>query len=161
MNPLPAYRYGSARTMVYLHEQYMQEFLEVWQKAKASEIALPQTDDPNYVSLDMLLRHVLRAARYYMIWMCKNLALPDPAINSAPELDVIEAEAESYLDHLTHQWRLPLTEVDEELFNRPEYPSSWETKYCVDAMLEHAVMHPILHRVQLQELLEEQAPDEL
>jgi hypothetical protein len=136
----------------------MQEFLRVWQQAKATEIALPQTDDPNYVSLDMLLRHVLRAARNYMVWMCKNLALPDPEINSAPALDVIEAEAESYLAHLIHQWRLPLAEVEEELFHRPEYPSSWGTKYCIDAMLEHAVMHPILHRVQLEELLEEQVP---
>ena len=160
MNPLPAYRYGAARTMVYLHEQYMQEFLKVWQKAKAAEIALPPTDDPSYVSLEMLLRHVLRAARYYMVWMCENLALPNPEIKPVPELDVIEGGAESYLAHLTHQWRLPLAEVEEEQFNRPEYPSSWGVKYCVDAMLEHAVMHPILHRVQLEELLEEQAPDE-
>lgn len=158
MNPLPAYRYGAARTMVYLHEQYMQEFLAVWQKAKTAEITLPQTDDPNYISLDMLLRHVFSAARYYMVWMCENLELPDPEIDSAPKVDVIAAEVESYLAHLTRQWRLPLATVDEERFNQPEYPSSWKTKYCVDAMLEHAVMHPVLHRIQLEELLGEQVP---
>ena len=81
MNPLPAYRYGAARTMVFLHGQYLQEFLEVWQQAKASKIGLPQTDDPNYVSMETLLNHVLRAARHYMIWMCEKLALPDPEIN--------------------------------------------------------------------------------
>ncbi len=156
MNTLPAYQYGAARTMVFLHGQYLQEFLVVWQQAKAANIVLPQTDDPSYGSMEMLLSHVLRAARSYMVWMCENLALPDPEIKAAPQLDVIEAEAENYLTHLIDQWGLPLVEVEEERFHKPEYPSNWETRYCVDAMLEHAVMHPILHRVQLQDLLEEQ-----
>jgi hypothetical protein len=156
MNTLPAYQYGGARTMVFLHGQYLQEFLTVWQKAKASKIVLPQTDDPNYVSMEMLLSHVLRAARSYMVWMCEKLALPDPEINLPPQLEVIEAEAGTYLTHLINQWRLPLAEVEEERFHKSEYLSNWGTRYCVDAMLEHAVMHPILHRVQLEELLEEQ-----
>lgn len=159
MNPLPAYRYGGARTMVFLHGQYLQKFLEVWQKAKVSKIVLPQTDDPNYVSMETLLRHVLGAAGSYMIWMCEKLGLPDPEIKPPPKLEIIEAEAEPYLTHLISQWQMPLAEVEEERFHKPEYPSNWGTRYCVDAMLEHAVMHPILHRVQLQELLEEQLPD--
>jgi hypothetical protein len=92
-----------------------------------------------------------------MVWMCEKLELPDPEIRPTPELDVIEVEAESYLAHLIDRWRLPLSEIEEERFDKPEYLSAWGTKYCVDSMLEHAVMHPILHRVQLQELLEEQS----
>jgi uncharacterized damage-inducible protein DinB len=159
MNPLPTYRYGAARTMVFLHGQYLQEFLDAWQVAEASRIVLPETDDPNYVSLEMLLNHVLRAARSYMVWMCDNLALPDPEINPPPQLDVIKADARNYLTHLSDRWQLPLAEVDEERFHKLEYPSNWGTRYCVDAMLEHAVMHLILHRVQLEELLEEQVLD--
>ena len=52
---------------------------------------------------------------------------------------------------------MPLVEVEEERFSKPEYVSNWGIRYCVDAMLEHAVVHAILHRVQLEELLEEQA----
>jgi uncharacterized damage-inducible protein DinB len=126
-------------------------------KAKISEIVLPQTDDPNYVSLETVLEHVLGSARHYMRWMCEKLGLLDPTIRRAPELDVIEAEVEGYLAHLIDRWRLPLSEIEEERFDKPEYPSAWGTRYCVDAMLEHAVMHPILHRIQLQELLEEQS----
>jgi hypothetical protein len=33
------------------------------------------------------------------------------------------------------------------------FPSRWNVHYCIDAMLEHAVMHPIRHTFQLQELL--------
>ena len=89
--------------------------------------------------------------------MCEQLELPDPQIGRTPELHVIQAEAEGYLVHLIDRWRSPLAEIEVERFSRPEYPSAWGTKYCIDAMLEHAVVHPILHRVQLQELLEEQS----
>jgi hypothetical protein len=50
-------------------------------------------------------------------------------------------------------WREPLRAVGGEHFDRPEYASSWGTLYCIDAMLEHAVMHPLRHRFQLEELL--------
>ena len=159
MNPLPPYQYGAARTMVYLHGQYLQAFLAVWRQAQAAGLALPETDDPNYVSLETLLHHVLGAARSYMVWMCNKLALPDPAINPPPPLEVIEDEAAGYLAHLIDRWQLPLAEVGEDQFDRPEYLSNWGTLYCVEAMLEHAVMHAILHRVQLEELLAEQRPD--
>ena len=156
VNALPAYRYGSARTLVTLHGQYLLELLKTWQKANASRIVLPETDDQNYVSLETLLEHVLGSARYYMRWMCDKLELPDPVISSPPAVSVIEADAEDYVAHLIDRWQLPLAEVEEDRFNRPEYSLAWGTKYCIDAMLEHAVVHPILHRVQLQELLEEQ-----
>ncbi len=159
MNTLPAYRYGAARTMVFLHGQYLQDFPKVWQQAKVSEIELPQTDDPSYVSLERLLSHILRAARHYLVWMCEKLGLPDPEINPSPQLEVIEAEAGDYLTHLIDCWRMPLAKVEKERFHQVEYPSSWGARYCVDAMLEHAVMHAILHRVQLEELLEEQVAE--
>jgi len=89
--------------------------------------------------------------------MTDKLELPDPMINPTPTIEVIEAEADNYLAHLIKQWRVPLSEIDEERFGRPEYESAWGVRYCIDAMLEHAVMHPILHRVQLLELLEEQS----
>jgi len=155
MNTLPKFRYGGGRTMVNLHGQYMQEFLAVWKKAKTAEIDLPETDHPGYASMEALLGHVLGAARSYMIWMTQKFELPDPKIEPIPSLEEIEAEADDYLAHLIQQWRTPLTEVEEGRFDEKEYKSNWGVLYCVDAMLEHAVMHPILHRVQLQELMEE------
>jgi len=35
-------------------------------------------------------------------------------------------------------------------FDRPEHESRWGVKDYVDAMLEHAVMHPIRHAFQLE-----------
>ena len=36
----------------------------------------------------------------------------------------------------------PLREIAGGQLETPEYPSEWRTRYSIDAMLEHAVMHP-------------------
>ena len=33
--------------------------------------------------------------------------------------------------------------------------TQWQTRYCIDSMLEHAVMHAIRHAFQLDELLKD------
>jgi len=119
----------------------------------ASSLSLPAADDPNYASLGALGRHVLSAAGGYMIWMCEVLGLPDPGIRPPPDAAAIDREAEDYLEHVLERWRAPLREVPDERLETPEYPSRWKTRYCIDSMLEHAVMHPIRHAFQLNELL--------
>jgi uncharacterized damage-inducible protein DinB len=114
---------------------------------------LPKTDDPAYASLDTLLRHVLGASRGYMTWMCDVLELPDPEIQIAPEPAELARNPDNYLEHLLEKWRLPLQDVGDDRLETPEYPSRWRTRYCIDAMLEHAVMHPIRHAFQLEELM--------
>lgn len=150
----PAHTYNGARSMVLLHEQHLREFVTVWREAKATGLPLPETDDPSYASLETLLVHLLGAARGYMVWMCRVLELPDPRIDPPPSPETIGADAETYLEHVLERWRTPLAGVEEERFNRPEYPSGWKVLYCVDAMMEHAVMHPIRHTYQLRGLME-------
>ena len=148
-----AYRSRAVRALVLLHDQHIRAFLVVWNQAQAASLVLPTTDDPAYASLATLLRHVLNGARGYMIWMCEVLELPDPKIEKPPELVALAREADSYVEHLLEQWRTPLREVGDDRLEKPEYPSRWETRYSIDAMLEHAVMHPIRHAFQLDELM--------
>jgi hypothetical protein len=88
-----------------------------------------------------------------MIWMCEVLDLPDPGIRSAPDTAAIVLAAEDYMEHILEKWQTPLREVPDDRLEIPEYPSRWKTRYCIDSMLEHAVMHPIRHAFQLNELL--------
>ena len=69
-------------------------------------------------------------------------------------VDVIEAEVDDYLEHLLQQWRKPLVEVRGKRFYQPVYTAPWNVDYCIDALLEHALVHPMRHRFQLQELME-------
>jgi hypothetical protein len=147
------FNYGGAKALTLLHEKHMRAFLKTWQEAKAAGLELPETSDKDYASLETLLYHGLRAARGYMVWICKSLNLSDPEIKPAPDLSVIEKEAEAYLEHVLERWRLPLVDIEEKAFNVPTYTSNWGVDYCIDAMLEHAVMHPIRHEFQLKNLL--------
>jgi len=147
------YLYKGAQACINLHAIEIKKFHLTWQKAKKKGILLPDTDDSDYVSMETLFRHVLRSSRGYMIWMCSKLDLPDPEIDSAPEPENIEKDAESYIMHLLERWSLPLAAVMEKRFGDTVYPSNWGTPYSIEAMLEHAVMHPIRHRYQLELLM--------
>lgn len=155
-NQLEQYRYGGARAMVLLHERHMRLFVRTWRTAKSSGAILPETRDPSYTSMETLLAHVLRAAGGYMTWMCEGLDLPAPGIEPVPEAGEIEQLAEDYLDHLFERWRLPLCEVPPARYSQPVHTSRRGVDWCIDSILEHAVMHPIRHEFHLANLLDRQ-----
>lgn len=150
---VPEHRYRGAQALVALHARYLPEFVNAWERAKAAGVQLPRTEDPNYQSMEHLLQHVLRAARGYMTWMCKCLELPDPGIDPTPGPDEIADAARTYMSHLLEHWSTPLVDVPPSKFEPETYMSRWKVPYCIDAMLEHAVMHPIRHTHQLEALM--------
>jgi hypothetical protein len=150
---LQDYRWRGARALVLLHERSMREFLPVWREAARRGVRLPATDDPDYASLHALLHHVLRASRGYMTWLCEKLGLPDPGIEAAPPADVVEREADRYLEHLLERWRAPLAGVGEDHL-QPVFRTRWGAELSGESMLEHAVVHAMRHRFQLEELME-------
>ena len=154
---LGGYKSRGARALVLLHEKHLRQCLEVWKQAKAASVKLPETDDENYRSLETLLRHILDTAGDYMVGICRDLELPDPEIKPAPSVGVIKTEAESYLEHVLERWRLPLAEVADDRLEPPPELYTPGMPYWIDAMLEHAVMHPIRHEFQLKELMQKQA----
>jgi uncharacterized damage-inducible protein DinB len=153
MAELDDYLSRGARALVLLHERQLPVFVATWRRAKAAGVPLPRTDDESYASLETLLRHVLAAARGYMTWICETLDLPDPRLPPVPELDAVAAQADEYLADLLAAWRIPLRDVPPDAFESNTYTSRWGEPFTIDSMLEHAVMHPIRHTFQLEELL--------
>ena len=132
----------------------MRRFVHTWRQAVAVPVSLAQTADPNYASLDALGRHVLRSAGGYLVWICEVLGLPDPGVRPAPDASDMVREADGYLEHVLERWRgESLRQIADDQLETPEYPSDWQTRYSIDSMFEHAVMHPIRHAFQLDELI--------
>jgi uncharacterized damage-inducible protein DinB len=150
---LMQYRYRGARALVLLHDTATRELLPAWRRAKAAGVRLPLTNDPSYASLEALLHHAFRAAGGYMTWLCEKLGLPDPGIRPAPEPAEIAARADEYLQHLLARWQVPLAGVAETDL-QALHTTRWGEQMTLEGMLEHAVMHPLRHRFQLEELLE-------
>jgi len=153
MDQIYEYRYRGAGVLVFLQEKQLRSFLLVWKQAKEKNVKLPETTDTDYESLETILFHVFRASRGYINWICDKLDLPDPGIDSPPALEEIEKEADSYLEYLVEKWRDPLKKLDEKVFSDKAYRARWGVEYCIDAMLEHAVMHPVRHEFQLSNLI--------
>jgi hypothetical protein len=148
-----SYHYGGARALVALHDLHLRQFLETWHRADNRSVDLPATSDPSYVSREALLVHVLGCAARYLTWICEQLGLPDPGLEENPSPKDFVTRAENYLEGVLAAWEIPLRELTEEQATSTTYTSRWGTPYCIDAMLEHAVMHPIRHSHQLDELM--------
>jgi hypothetical protein len=155
---MQTFRSRGARSLVLLHERELRAFVATWRSVRAAGLALPTDPDPSYASLEDLLRHVLRAARGYLVWTSEVLGLPDPGVEPTPEPGPLGVAPEEYLEHVLGRWRTGLVAADGEALERTEARSRWGVTYCADGMLEHAVMHPLRHRFQLEEWLAGRRP---
>ena len=144
--------YPGAQALIELHEIHLRSFMAEWRTAKENHLGLPETTDQAYRSLETLLIHVLDCAFRYISWTADALELSPPVRPEFPGEDVIEAEADRLLDSILQAWRLQLSDLPLEAFVTGEHKAWWGTRYCVDAMLEHAVMHPLRHEWQLKKL---------
>ena len=144
--------YPGAEALVELHDKYLRNFLEEWRRAKRKGVILPETEDPAYRSLETLILHVMLCASRYIKWSAEALGLPPPELPELPGEDEIEAEVGQTMEAILAAWRMPLSHLPESAFNAGGHKAWWGTPYSVDAMLEHAVMHPLRHEWQLKKL---------
>jgi hypothetical protein len=133
----------------------MDRLFVVWKKARRAGVKLPVTHDPAYQSLDLLMRHPLRACRGYLTWLCEVLHRPDPKVPDPPDADKVASDGAAYLELLRKAWEKHLAWMPNRTLDSLEvYKSRWGAPMTVEAMLEHAVAHPMRHRFQLEELVE-------
>ncbi len=148
-----SYKCGGAKALVTLHEQYLREFLSVWRAADQQGVELPRVSDPDYQSRAALLAHVMGCAAGYLMWICEQLAFPRPEVERRPDPESLVDRADEYMEQVLAAWSRPLRDLTEERAYEPAHKSNWGSPYCIDAMLEHAVMHPVRHTHQLRRLM--------
>ncbi len=149
-----AYRSRGVRAVVHLQMAEMERLLVVWKQARRLGVRLPATRDPAYQDLDTLLRHPLRSCRGYLTWLCEVLGRPEPRLPEPPAPERVAAEAASYLEVLARAWARHMAWMTDRTFqSRKVHVSRWGAPMTVEAMLEHAAVHPMRHRFQLEELI--------
>jgi hypothetical protein len=142
------------RALVHLQMLEMNELFLVWKKAKRAAVKLPKTDDPAYQSLDLLMRHPLRSCRGYLTWLCEVLKRPDPGVPDPPEAEKVAAQGAAYLEVLAKAWEKHMAWMPASVLDSFDvYKSRWGALMTVEAMFEHALVHPMRHRFQLEELI--------
>ncbi|RPJ80006.1 MAG: hypothetical protein EHM13_12745 [Acidobacteria bacterium] len=149
------FKSNAVRSCVELHEIELNRFYDVWLGFRASGTALPATDDPNYASADHLGGHVLRAARNYLTWIgeCVNRRVTDVDLDS--DTVSVAGKGRAFLDEVLAAWRRHLAALEDRELEPATYRSRWGIDYNIEQMLEHAVVHPMRHRIQLERLMGE------
>jgi uncharacterized damage-inducible protein DinB len=147
------FKSNAVRSCVELHEIELKRFYDTWEAFRASGMALPPTDDPSYASPEHLGGHVLRAARNYLAWIGECVKRPVTDVDPEDDRASVARKGRAFMDAVLAAWRRHLALLEDSELAPATYKSRWGEDYNVEQMLEHAVVHPMRHRIQLERLL--------
>jgi len=153
------FKSNAVRSCVELHEIELNRFFDTWQAFRASGAALPETADPSYQSSDHLAGHVFRAARNYLVWIGDCVKRPVRDVDADTDLVGIARKGRTFVDEVLAGWRRHLGALEDGELAPAMYKSRWGEDYNIEQMLEHAVVHPMRHRIQLERLMAGRADD--
>jgi uncharacterized damage-inducible protein DinB len=111
-----------------------------------------QTRDQNCRSVQTIITHVERAGYGYADYIREKFGIP-PATPAGSVVSCEEAEAriDAMLDYTVHtldgRWEMPEDEVAAVAID-----SRWGVRYDLEQLLEHAIVHILRHRRQIERL---------
>ncbi|NOQ71808.1 MAG: DinB family protein [Crocinitomix sp.] len=115
-----------------------------------------KTTDPNCVSIQSILRHVCQSSYGYLNSIQINRDKPTIAVPVNLWYDNI-ADYTDQLDELMkvhYTFLIDLSDHDiEELIDEKKIISSWRQKYDIEQLLEHAIVHILRHRYQIESFI--------
>jgi hypothetical protein len=152
------FKSNAVRSCVELHEIEIKRFYETWEAFRASGTPLSETDDPSYQSADHLGGHVFRSARSYLTWIGECVKRPVTDLDSDTGLVSIARKGRAFVDEVLAAWRRSLALLEDAELAPSVYKARWGEDYNIEQMLEHAVVHPMRHRIQLERLMAQRAP---
>lgn len=114
----------------------------------------PETDDEDCRSIRTVMHHVVRAGYGYADRIRKAFGeeIRRPVIEHAASGAVVAEQLERMLAHteatFDGRWTMTQDEID-----RVSMESGWDVVYTVEQMLEHAIVHVLRHRRQIERWL--------
>ena len=148
------FRSRAVRSLVELHERELPGFVATWRRFVASGRPMPEAHgDRDYDSPDHLVAHVQGSARGYLLWVWEALEQPIPDLPLVRDADVIVPRLDAFMAETLDGWRRHLAPLDNDQLAPKQFLSRWGEPQTIEQMLEHAVVHPMRHRIQLERIL--------
>jgi uncharacterized damage-inducible protein DinB len=149
------FRSRAVLSLVELHEREMKSFLELWKRFLAAGLALPEAHgDASYESREKLVGHVMMAARGYLMRAGEWVGRPVTDVDASQDAGEIASRPAQFLDSVLAAYRSNLASVTTEELEPQTHKTRWGDLMSVEMLLEHAVVHPMRHRIQLERILE-------
>lgn len=153
---LEDYRPGAIGALLDEYERAMLPLKEVLQNVSEEDykrIADAETQNEDCRSIETIMNHVIRAGRWYVKYIRESLAMEASPVEYnkfskdeiAGELDKVFAETVAIFDS---NW----DEINAKM--RSVYiDASWGDRYNIDQMMEHAIVHILRHRRQIEKFI--------
>jgi hypothetical protein len=113
--------------------------------------------DETYENRDRLFGHVLMAMRGYLTRIGEWVGRPVTDVDASQDPYAIVARAPEFADEVLAAYRRHLAQVTTEELEKQAHRTRWGDLMSVEMLLEHAVVHPMRHRIQLERILEGKA----
>jgi uncharacterized damage-inducible protein DinB len=112
-----------------------------------------QTKDEDCRSVQTIMSHVVRAGYGYADYIREQLSIestrPQPKLLSRQEsLEQLEAALRYTIETLEGRWEMSGEEISSIVIK-----SRWGAVYDVDGLLEHAIVHLLRHRRQIEKFI--------
>ncbi len=148
------FRSRAVRSLVELHERELPAFVRTWREFVASGRPMPEAHgDPDYDSQERLVAHVQGSARSYLLWIWEVLERPIEGLPLIRDPLVIVPRLDAFMAETLDGWRRHLAPLENDQLSSRQYLSRWGEPHTLEQMLEHAVVHPMRHRIQLERIL--------
>jgi uncharacterized damage-inducible protein DinB len=149
------FRSRAVRSLVELHERELRSFLQVWKRFVAADLPMPEAHgDESYSSRERLAGHVLMSARGYLTRIGEWVGRPVSDVDGSQDPHEIVARASQFADDVLAAYPRHLAQISDQEMEPQVHRTRWGDLMSVENLLEHAVVHPMRHRIQLERILE-------
>ena len=150
------FRSRAVRSLVELHEREIRSFLKTWERFVAAGLPMPEAHgDEDYENRERLAGHVLKAARGYLTRIGEWVGRPVSDVDASQDPYEIVSRASTFADDVLSAYRRHLAEISVQELEQQVHRARWGDLMSVEQLLEHAVVHPMRHRIQLERILED------
>jgi hypothetical protein len=148
-------RSGSVAAVMHEYEKAMEELKAVIKNVPPDKLAVivdPDTENPNCLSIQTIITHVVTSGYYYSIYIGKlkdpGLKFPEPVLHK--NIAGYFSDLDSVLKHTGDTMKNFSPEELDETEQHKKIRTRWGQYYSVDQMLEHAIVHILRHRFQIE-----------
>jgi hypothetical protein len=152
-DPGADFKSRAVRSLVELHEFEMLRFLDAWDRFVECGAPMPDArGDESYASPDTLVTHVVSAGRGYLTWVGECVGRPVTDVSAERDPARIGPHPRSFATGVLEAWRRHFAGLADSELGPTLFKTRWGEFFTVETMLEHALVHPMRHRIQLERL---------
>ena len=151
-----SYRNGAIGALMDEYERAASELARLVEQIPDDDFTLivdSQTEDEDCRSVQTIMSHVVRAGYGYADYIREQLSIastrPQPKLLSRQEsLEQLEAALRYTIETLEGRWEMSAEEISGIVIN-----SRWGAVYDIEGLLEHAIVHLLRHRRQIEKFI--------